>query len=296
MSGRGPRTTPEAAYDIEVLILSSADSRDDRILRVLTANDEVLPVVARGVRRPGRNTAKAAILQPLSEVTLRLTGRPNADLAVVEDAWLNEAHDAVKRDLVRLAHASVMTEAMLHLVPDHGAEDGLFALMTRALRRLGATEEEGAPQLCCLFLVRLLDLSGLLPDTSDEAESAGPNGYLPEGAGAVLADWRRGRWTTLPQPLVRPTLVWLERQVTAISMRPLKSQDFLDSVLSPSPPKRPASEPDRGSFSAADPGSFSRAESPSNQPEPSSKPDRGTFSEPSLEPDPRSFSEPSSES
>lgn len=239
MSARRPRPPAGESVDLEGLVLSSVDSRDDRILRVLSHGDAIVPVIARGVRRPAKSNARAAILQPLHEVGLRLGGRPGADLATVEDARLVDAHMGLKTAVERLGHASLIVEALLHLVPDHAEEPGLHALTDRALRRLAEAPERDLESLTALFLVRLLDLSGVMPDLVHETAGTDRLLVLPRAAAAVVSDWRAGRWTRLPSDLQRPTLLWLERQVTAVSMRPLKARAFLDSLAAHSEPSSP---------------------------------------------------------
>jgi recombinational DNA repair protein (RecF pathway) len=243
MSRRPPRPT-EDARDFDAWVLSVADSRDDRVLRLLTAHDELVPALARGIRRTTRKPARNAVLQPLTRVGVRLSGRPNAELALIDDAVILDEASAIKTDLARLGAASIMAEAIIHLVPDHAGEDGLFDLFTKAMGRLATATEQGALDLACLFLLRLLDLSGLLPDLDTIPETLNPNdplnGLLPLSR-QHLSDWRAGRWTPLPLQVQRPTLLWLERQVTAVSLRPLKSQGFVDALatLPPSPPAAP---------------------------------------------------------
>lgn len=277
---RAPRQeSPDTQrWEVEAFVLSQVDSRDDRIFRLLTNRDEIVPALARGIRRGGKRRSQGAILQPLSRVRLSLSGRPHAELAIVDEATLVTAHPGVTADLDRLGVASCMAEAILHVVPDRAAEDGLFHLFERALARL---ERDPSPDLLPLFLLRLLDMSGVLPDLLDDpaagrvtpraAPSAAspytPLSALDAEARRCLTDWRAGRWSPLPAPLRRPTLIWLEKQLSALSGRPLRSRLFLDALAAlPSAPRPaeppPASPTDR---SGSDPGRV---------PAPDSAPDR----------------------
>jgi recombinational DNA repair protein (RecF pathway) len=135
------------------IILSANDSRDDKVIRLLLETDELVPAIARDGRRARGKSAKASQLQPLSRVAVALRARGEADvawgeaaesareLALVERIELDYAYPSIKADLARFALASAMCEGVLHLVPDWGVEDGLHALVERALGHLERSSE-----------------------------------------------------------------------------------------------------------------------------------------------------------
>jgi len=275
-------------WEVEALILSQVDSRDDRIFRLLTERDELVPAMARGVRRAGKRRGQGAVLQPLSRVRLTLSGRPNAEIAMIDEATLISAHPRVTSDLERLGIASCMAEAILHVVPDRASEDGLYHLLGRALHRLETSAEPASPDLLSLFLLRLLDMSGVLPDLLDDPATGSPfasrsapsaaSPYTPLSAlsaeaRACLTDWRRGRWSALPPALRRPTLLWLEKQLTSLSGRPFKSRLVLDALADLNPASQPTlpARPD-GQLQAS-PTDRSGTDRP-DDPAPDSAPDR----------------------
>ena len=237
------------------IILSANDSRDDKVIRLLLETDELVPAIARHGRRAHGKSAKASQLQPLSTVSVALRARGEADvswdtaaetsreLALVERIELSHAYPGIKGDLERFALASAMCEGVLHLVPDWGVEDGLFALVERALGHLEQSPEGSAGRdLLALFYVRLLDRAGLLPASEGLAELSPPAGpHLSQAAAATLALWREGRWRPLPLEASAPTLTLLAQILSSASGRPLLSLSLVADVfaLPPAPTRDP---------------------------------------------------------
>jgi hypothetical protein len=225
-------------YALEGIVLSVAPSRDDLIARLLSGTGEVRAVIApqaRGRPRRGEEPARA-VLQPLSAVALTVRTRPGEAeddglLPRVGGARLLEAHLGVKSDPEKVAAAMCMVEAIVHLVPDGAAEPDLPALFARALARLDAAPPTASGDLLALFLLRLLALSGLLPEL-------GPELALPPAARAALESWQAGRFRPLPAEAAQLTLRWFEHQITAASQRPFRSLGVFESLRGegPSPP------------------------------------------------------------
>ncbi len=262
------------------IILSANDSRDDKVIRLLLETDELVPAIARHGRRARGKSSKASQLQPLSTGSVALRARGEADvtwdsaaetsreLALVERIELTHAYPAIKADLERFALASAMCEGVLHLVPDWGVEDGLFALVERALGHLerpregrnAADQHQERPRegrnaadqhqerssealagrdLLALFYVRLLDRAGLLPASDELAQLSPPAGPpLSLAAAETLALWREGRWRPLPPEASASTLALLAQILTHASGRPLLSLALVADVLA-LPPTRP---------------------------------------------------------
>lgn len=233
---RPRRPKQEAAEDVTALVLQVSPSRDDLIARLLTDAGEVLAVLAPRARLSRGRTGLAATLQPLSAVRLRLVTREDTDeapamgtrLPRVESGQLLTGFAGLKADPEKLAAASCMAEAVMHLVPDGGAEPSLPPLLARALARLDAAPPDVILDLLALFLVRLLDASGLLPALGEDGGADAAR--LPAAARSCLEGWREGRWAPLPARETRATLDWLEQLVATVSQRPLRSRAVLDAL------------------------------------------------------------------
>lgn len=210
-------------WDADALILSGADSRDDKIVRLLLETDELVPAIVKYARKSGK-ASKMARIQPLTRVHVTLRGKASDELAVLESVGVEDAHAVLKGDLLRFSLASAMAEVVLHLVPDWAREEGVFTLLSRALARLDDASARAGEELLLLFELRMLDLAGVLPPLEEIVE-------LPSAAREALEAWRSGRWVPLPAPALRPTARFLERALTSHSGRSLASRAFLDQVL-----------------------------------------------------------------
>lgn len=208
----------------EALVLSAVDSRDDVIVRLLSPELGLVPAVARHARRSKRRQLRAH-LQPLTGVEVTVVTRAEQDLALVEGVMAREPFAVIKGDLARFALASTMVEVVLHLVPDHGHEPGLYELLVRALRHLERPVNRAQEELALLFEVRALTLAGALPELS-----ALPG--LSDATREVVAGWRAGRWRGLADAEERGRLTRvLDGLVEDQSGRPLKSRAFLSEML-----------------------------------------------------------------
>jgi len=210
-------------WDADAIILSGADSRDDKIVRLLLATDEVIPAVVRFARKAGKSS-KGGRVQPLTTVHVTLRGKPLAELAVLETITIENTHAVLKGDLLRFALGSAMAEVVLHLIPDWAQDAGIYGLTTRAIEHLDDPASKVGEELLVLFELRMLDLAGVLPPLASIPE-------LPASAREALAAWRTGRWLPLPPAAVKPTARFLAEALASASGRPLSSRTFLDQVL-----------------------------------------------------------------
>lgn len=210
------------AWSGQALVLSSADTQRDRIVRLLLEDDRVVPAIARQARRGVKRFG--ARVQPLSLSHVHFALRPGAELAVLGDVALEDPFAVVKGDLRRLALATTMADVVLTTIPDFAREGGIFDLLGRAWRSLERADTRPSEEVLLLFELRFLLLSGLMPP-----ELELPN--VPAGAREIVAGWLTGRWRPLAdgdRPLVAAAL---EGLLVAASGRALKSRPFLDEVL-----------------------------------------------------------------
>ncbi len=218
LGGRRRETT-------EAVVLSCVDSRDDVIVRLLAPELGNVPAVARHARKSVKRQLRGH-LQPLTRVDVTVGLRPNRDLSVVESATAREPFACIKGDLARFGLATTMAEVVLHLVPDHGHEPGMYELLLRAMRHLDVPTHPASEELLLLFELRALSLSGVMPALEDVPG-------LGDAAREVLTGWLQGRWAILePDERARVGRV-LDAIVETTSGRRLKSRAFLASVLEP---------------------------------------------------------------
>jgi len=221
---RRPTSGPSERRELRGLILSGADSRDDRIIRLLGEDDMLVPAIARFARKSSKTGSLSSRLQPLSLVVVDVTSRGEDDLATIGASFVERPFSVIKSDLLRTALASCMAEVVLHILPEYAQEDGLYALLMKALLHLDDTRSTPRRELFLLFLLRILDMQGVLPPLDELPE-------LTAHARAALEEWRSGRFVPLPEGDLHTTARFLEEALSELSGRPLLSGSLLDAAL-----------------------------------------------------------------
>ena len=215
--------SPARTVMTHAAMLAAHDSNDDKIVHMLTADVGRVGAVARKGRQSMRRFG--AHIEPLtvSEVAVRL--RPDNDLALLERAATVEAHGVMKGDLTRLSLGSVMSEVVMHLVPEHVHEPALFALLVRAWGYLNDPRRPASEDVLLLFELKALAISGLMPEPS---AVAGLDAPIRE----TFGEWLAGHWTPMPTPAARRAGArYLEGLVCGASGRELKSRRFLEQTM-----------------------------------------------------------------
>ena len=134
-----------------------------------------------------------------------------------------ESHAILKADLLRFSLASTICEIVLHLVPEHGREVGVYPLLKRALGHLNRPEVETSEDHLLLFELKMLSLSGLLPELGQL--------QVDDSIQSVLKDWLSGTWRPMHRAGRGPLARQLENRIQEASGRVLKSRVFLDQML-----------------------------------------------------------------
>ena len=213
---------PRETLSVEAIVLSTQETREDRVVTLLTPELGRIPTYARGAARSQKRFG--AHVEPMSHVDAEIQPRTSSQMYGLRRSSARNGFPTLKSDLVRLSLATTMVETVMHLVPEHGNEPGVFPLVLRALTHLNHPETVGTEDLLALFEVRLLLIAGLLP------ELEGLQG-LPRESLAPMDAWIQGRWEPLPEEARRGTCRALERLIQETSGRPLKSRPFLDEFL-----------------------------------------------------------------
>ena len=221
--GAGGRALARDAREVDALVLSCVDARDDRVVRLLTSDDALLAAIGRQQRRAGSRRTEER-LQPLTRIRAHVSDRPGDDLALLQGVATTHAFATVKADLVRFALASTMAEVILATVPDGASEPGLHDLLARAWTWLDTPAHGPSEDVLLLFELRALTLAGALPPVADLPG-------IDDRARVTLAAWLEGIWRPLAPEDVRPVAHCLEGLISDASGRPLRSRAFLDDVV-----------------------------------------------------------------
>jgi DNA repair protein RecO (recombination protein O) len=240
--------------DRAVVLQSFPYSETSKILRVLTAEHGLHSLLAKGAQRP--KSRFGGLLEPFTEGTASFFAKEGRDLHTLSGWDLLRNRQALGRDLIGFAGASLLAELVLRF----GAEDEdrrLFAGVTAALDaviRAEATQREAAVIAAAWRIVVLL---GFTPQTDTciacgtTLQASDAARFDPGGGGVTCVGCRPGRRTldpdsrselrvmldaavatpTFRNPRVHRDLLRVFLQHQLAQERPLRSLDFFDEQL-----------------------------------------------------------------
>ena len=198
----------------DAIVLKTAPySESTLIVWLLTREEGVARVIAKGARRiKGRNSAALDLMSHV-HVSLRMPARDG--LGILRSVDLKGTWSFLRSDLKRFAFASVALEILGAVAGISAHETFFFDEAFTYLQRLESARAPGS--LTAALLLRLLHHAGHPPHLGKDLEEntlTGKMGYdfadgtirpLPAGTP------HGGRWFTLPKPLVGRILPALEK-------------------------------------------------------------------------------------
>lgn len=174
-------------HRIQALVLDRTKlGEQDLILTLLSFGGEKIQAVAKGARKPGgRFAARTELFSELDALVSE--GR---SLAVISEASLIDAHEAIRGDLSRVSAASVLCE-IARLTCAEGYEDTfLFPILSRALSAVEeASDDAHLDLIVAAYVFKVLAHGGWRPELGsciacgDEA----PTFFSPRAGGALCA-------------------------------------------------------------------------------------------------------------
>ncbi|RJP74048.1 MAG: DNA repair protein RecO [Candidatus Abyssobacteria bacterium SURF_17] len=157
-----------------------------KIVVLLTPVRGKVRAVAKGVRRTKSKFGSA--LEPVTHIEAQIHYKEGRDLQTLSQAETRESFQPIRSDLTRLGLASMMCELMEQFVQEDEESSREFVLLLLSLRTL-ATIVKNYESLLIAFYMKLLDISGLLPEVNCCVRCKGGlqgNTYLDAGAGGAL--------------------------------------------------------------------------------------------------------------
>ena len=204
----------------EAIVLASHEARSDRVITLLTEEGGRFPSYAKGAMASTRRFG--AHVEPLTRAHVELSVGGSGMPRLLSASTI-ESHAVLKADLLRFSLASTMCEIVLHLVPEHGREDGVYGLLKRALGHLNRPEVEAGEDHLLLFELKMLGLGGMLPELGQLD--------VDDSVQEVLESWLSGTWRPLERSGRQRLAHQLESRIQDASGRALKSRAFLDQML-----------------------------------------------------------------
>jgi recombinational DNA repair protein (RecF pathway) len=146
-----------------IVLKVSPYSETTLVVGLLTRELGVVRVLAKGARRRGRHAQ--ASFEPLSHVEATVYLKSPEALGTLGEVNLRQGWPWLRRDLDRLAYASLGIETLAALAARHPPEPALFDLGLEFLGRMGGAPGPGS--LTITLLVRLLHEAGFPPQLSE---------------------------------------------------------------------------------------------------------------------------------
>jgi DNA repair protein RecO (recombination protein O) len=150
---------PRRIHTDAIVLQRSELGESDRIITLLTVDLGILRAVAPGARRSKRRFGGCLELFACIEVSL--ADRGEGKLARLEEAVLRDSHEAIKSDLLAIAHAGYLSELILAFWGERDEAGQAHRLLGDALSRL-----DGGPlstHELRSFELRVLSLAGFAP-------------------------------------------------------------------------------------------------------------------------------------
>ncbi|RJP16129.1 MAG: DNA repair protein RecO [Candidatus Abyssobacteria bacterium SURF_5] len=176
-----------AVEQCEAIVLHTYNLTDSsKIVVLLTPARGKVRAVAKGVRRTKSKFGSS--LEPITRIEVQVYFKEGRDLQNLSQAETRDSYPSVRSDLKRLGLGSVMCELIEQFVQENEEASEYFSLLSTSLKLLSEMPKNHE-SLLIFFYLKLLDISGLLPDFSRCARCKNPVqgvAYLDAGAGGVL--------------------------------------------------------------------------------------------------------------
>ncbi len=150
---------PRRIHTDAIVLQRSELGESDRIVSLLTVDLGILRAVAPGARRSKRRFGGCLELFACIEVSLADKGE--GKLARLEEAVLRDSHEAIKSDLLAIAHAGYLSELILAFWGERDEAGPAYGLLGEALSRL-----DGGPLTTHelrRYELQVLSLAGFAP-------------------------------------------------------------------------------------------------------------------------------------
>lgn len=238
----------------EAFVVRLQDYRDkDRLVWLVTRDLGRVHAIARGAR--GSRHRFGGHLDVLQRVRVRLSSRAGASLHTLLDCQAIESYPRLRADVRRFAAGNLVAELAHQLAREGSADEELYASLGDALAHLADSGRERTREITAAGVVRLLSVSGFVPDLGGCGACDGPletggrlnpahglfcercavraRGGVPLGAeeSAALATWQRlgvAGATEASGPGAISAAFALMRHALG---RPLRSEPFFEEVF-----------------------------------------------------------------
>lgn len=170
-------------------------SEQDKIVTFYTRNRGVLKVVAKGARKI--KSRFAAAVQFPSYVDIFVYNSKSSGMGTLTDCSRRYLFPAIKKDIIRFAHASHVAEILLSSLKEEQGNEALFRLLLRVFFLLEKERKDNFEILTSSFKLKLLHILGYAPQLRRCVECGKDRGsfesfyFSPEKGGIVCKRCQR---------------------------------------------------------------------------------------------------------
>ena len=132
------------------------------IFRMFTRSEGVIPVMARGVRRP--KSKFAGLIEPFRVLSVTIHTRESREVQTLSNVEVLAHFPAVYDSLERMEVAGAWFRLLRAVLPDGARADAVFDLVPMALDRLARTPAEQAPRWEAFHRAAALAALGVQPE------------------------------------------------------------------------------------------------------------------------------------
>jgi DNA repair protein RecO (recombination protein O) len=150
---------PRRIHTDAVVLQRNELGESDRIVTLLTCDQGILRALAPAARRSKKRFG--GCLELFTCIEASITDKGAGKLARLEEAALRDSHEAIKTDLLSIAHASYLAELILVFWRERDEAAQAHALLCGALERLDSGPLSTAELRH--FELRVLSLAGFAP-------------------------------------------------------------------------------------------------------------------------------------
>jgi DNA repair protein RecO (recombination protein O) len=147
-------------------VLSKLKYREhDLILKAYTESRGIVSYMLRGVLNSKKRNQKIAYFQPLSQLVIEETYKPNKSLQTLKEVKLNYNYQSLHTNILKSAIALFIAETLNVVLKEEEENKDLFKYISTALQWLD--NEDSFANFHLLFLLNLTKYLGFYPDSSE---------------------------------------------------------------------------------------------------------------------------------
>lgn len=162
----------------KAIVLSKLKYRDnDLIVKCYTSQRGAVSYLLRGVLKSSKGSSKTAYYQPLSQLEIEESYKPNQSLQFIKDVKLVSVYKSLHTNILKSAIVMFLSEVLSSVLKEEEKNEALYDYLEASLMLLD--HEEQFSNFHLLFLLNLTQHLGFYPDTSD---GGGPYFNLNLGA------------------------------------------------------------------------------------------------------------------